>query len=94
MQEQRLLMLNRVLSPEAREKISYIRLVKPAKAEQVENLIINAARTGQLSGIINEEQVKDLLRTVTEQTQKRTKVTIMRRRNLYDDDDDDDDDDF
>lgn len=87
-------MLNQILSPEAREKIANIRLVKPAKAEQVENYVINAARSGQLSEKITEEQLKDLLRTVTEQTQKQTKVTIMRRRNLYDDEDDDDDDDF
>lgn len=87
-------MLQQILSNEAREKLANIRLVKPERAEQVENYIINAAQSGRLAGAVTEEQIKDLLRNVTEQTQRQTKVTIMRRRPLYDDDDDDDDEDF
>lgn len=94
MQEQRRLMLKQVLSNEAREKLSNIRLVKPERAEQVENYILSAAQSGQLSGKVSEEQFKDLLRNVTEKEQGKNKVTIMRRRPLFDDDDDDDDDDF
>ncbi|CDF37046.1 unnamed protein product [Chondrus crispus] len=94
MQEQRRIMLKQILSNEAREKLSNIRLVKPERAEQVENYILSAAQSGQLPGKISEEQFKDLLRNVTEKEQSKNKVTIMRRRPLYDDDDDDDDDDF
>lgn len=94
MQEQRRIMLKQILSNEAREKLSNIRLVKPDRAEQVENYIINAAQTGQLGGKVSEEQLKELLRNVTEKEQSKNKVTIMRRRPLFDDDEDDDDDDF
>lgn len=87
------MILNQIMTPEAREKLANIRLVKPERAEQVETYLINSAQSGQLGGRVGEEQVKDLLRSVTEQTQKRTKVTIMRRRKVFDDDDDDDDDD-
>lgn len=87
-------MLKQILSNEAREKLSNIRLVKPERAEQVENYILSAAQSGQLPGKLSEEQFKDLLRNVTEKEQSKNKVTIMRRRPLYDDDDDDDDDDF
>lgn len=93
MQEQRRIILNQVMSSEAREKLGNIRLVRPERAEQVESYVIRAAQSGQLSGKVSEEEVKDLLRRVTEQTQKNTKVTIMRRRPIFDDDDDDDDDD-
>lgn len=86
-------MLNQILSPEAREKLSNIRLVKPERAKQVESYLINAAQSRQLGGKVTEDQLKELLRNVTEQTQKRTTVTIKRRRQLFDDFDDDDDDD-
>lgn len=82
------------MTSEAREKLANIRLVKPERADQVENYIINAAQGGSLAGRISEEQVKDLLRKITEQTQKSTKVTIMRRRRAFDEEDDDDDEDF
>lgn len=87
-------MLNQIMTSEAREKLANIRLVKPDRAEQVESMVINAARSGQLNGRVSEEQLKDILQTVTEQTRKETSVTIMRRRRrAFDDDDDDDDDD-
>lgn len=85
-------MLKQILTNEAREKLANIRLVKPERAEQVENYIINAAQSGRLAGAVTEEQIKDLLRNVIEQTQKQTKVTVVRRRPLYDDDEDDDED--
>lgn len=93
MQEQRRVMLKQVLTPDAREKLANIRLVKPDRAEKVENYVLGAAQSGQLGGKVTEEQLKDLLRNVTEKEQSKNKVTIMRRRPLYDDEDDDDDDD-
>lgn len=86
-------MLNQIMTPEAREKLNNIRLVKPDRAVQVESMVINAAQSGQLEGRITEDQLKDLLQTVTEKTQQKTSVTIDRRRRRFDDDDDDDDDD-
>lgn len=86
-------MLNQIMTSDAREKLANIRLVKPDRASQVESMVISAAKSGQLSGPVTEEQLKELLQTVTEQTQNKTKVTIMRRRRAFDDEDDDDDDD-
>lgn len=88
--EQRRLLLNQVVTPEAREKLANIRLVKPDRADHVENMIISALQSGQLRGRVNEEQVKSLLETVVEQTRKETKVTIVRRRRAFEEDDDDD----
>lgn len=92
MEEQRRMMLKQILSNEASERLSRVKLVKPEKAHQVESYIIDAARSGRLPGKVNEDQLKDLLQQVSAQTEQRTKVTISRRRGAFDDDDDDDDD--
>ncbi len=94
MEEQRRLMLKQLLSDPAAERVANIRLVKPEKARQVEMLVINAARAGRLRGKVSDDQLKDLLSQVSEQTERRTKVTISRRRSNFDEDDDDDDDDW
>jgi len=87
-------MLKQILSDEAGERVANIRLVKPDKARQVEMMVINAARAGRLRGKVSDEQLKELLSQVSEQTERRTKVTISRRRSNFDDEDDDDDDDW
>lgn len=94
MKEQRRVMLRQILSTGASEKLANIRLVKPDRAEQVENYVINAARGGRLPGKVSEAQLQDLLREVSEQSQNRTKVTIMRRKSAFDDEDDIDDEEF
>lgn len=91
MEEQRRIILKQVLSDAAGERLANIRLVKPDKARSVEQLVLDAAQGGQLRGKVSDEQLKDLLVKVTEQTQRTTKVTISRRRQAFDDDDDDDD---
>lgn len=89
------MILKQVLTNEASERLSNVKLVKPERARQVESYVINAAQSGRLQGKVGEEQLKDLLQQVTQQTQQQTKVTISRRRRAFDDDDDDlDDDDF
>jgi programmed cell death protein 5 len=79
------------LTPEASERLGNVSLVKPDKARQVESYLIKAAQTGQLTGKVSEDQLKDILVQVTAQTQQKMKVTISRRRDFDDDDDDDDD---
>jgi programmed cell death protein 5 len=88
------MILKQVMLPAAAERLATVSLVKPEKARSVEDYIINAAQTGKLPGKVSEEQLKDLLVQVTEQTQKNTKVTITRRRHAFDSDDDEGDDDF
>lgn len=94
MEEQRRLMLKQILSDEAGERLANIRLVKPEKARQVEGLIINAARSGRLSEKLSDVRLKELLSQVSEQTERRSKVTISRRRSAFDEDDDFEDEDF
>lgn len=56
----------------------------------MENRLISLARSGQLRQKVNEDQLKDILSAVSEQTeQQQEKVTINRRmKGGWDDDDD------
>ncbi|BFI32119.1 hypothetical protein AXG93_1520s1100 [Marchantia polymorpha subsp. ruderalis] len=87
-EERRQMMLARVLSSEARERLSRIALVKPDKARGVEDLILRSAQYGQITEKVSEERLISLLEQINEQTQKKTtKVTIQRRRSVLDEDD-------
>lgn len=57
----------------------------------VENRLIMLAQTGQLRQKVTEDQLKDLLNAVAENTRKEEeqKVVFSRRKGGWDDDDDD-----
>eukprot|EP00455_Lapot_gusevi_P044056 TRINITY_DN5452_c0_g1_i2.p1 TRINITY_DN5452_c0_g1~~TRINITY_DN5452_c0_g1_i2.p1 ORF type:complete len:116 (+),score=35.43 TRINITY_DN5452_c0_g1_i2:36-383(+) len=82
-------MLLQILEPEARERLSRIALVKPQTARQVEDAIIQNARSGRLTSKINEATLKNLLSQFSEQSSA-PKVTITRKKYNADYDDDDD----
>lgn len=50
-----------MLDQDARARLSNIALAKPEKAMQLENLIIQMARSGQIRGQMGDEQLKQLL---------------------------------
>ncbi|KAK1282471.1 hypothetical protein QJS10_CPB22g00826 [Acorus calamus] len=85
--ERRQLMLSQILSPEARERIARIALVKPEKARGVEDVVLRAAQMGQITEKVSEERLISLLEQINTQTSKQTKVTIQRRRSVLEDDD-------
>ncbi|XP_041454539.1 programmed cell death protein 5-like [Lytechinus variegatus] len=86
-QEMKNTMLAQLLDQSARARLNSIALVKPEKAKMVENMLINMARSGQVGGKINEEQLKGLLEQVSEKTGRSGKVKFDRRRLDSDDDD-------
>jgi len=70
--------------------VSRIGLVKPEKSRAIEDMIISAARRGSLTEKITEERLIELLEQVNEQSgQRKTTVTIQRRRMTFDSDEDD-----
>eukprot|EP00245_Coleochaete_scutata_P003754 TRINITY_DN15621_c0_g1_i2.p1 TRINITY_DN15621_c0_g1~~TRINITY_DN15621_c0_g1_i2.p1 ORF type:complete len:128 (+),score=37.28 TRINITY_DN15621_c0_g1_i2:42-425(+) len=85
-EERRQMMLSQLLTPEARQRISNIALVKPEKARSVEDMIIQGARYGKITEKVSEDRLISLLEQINEQSQKATKVTIQRRRSVLDDD--------
>ena len=69
--------LRQILTEEARQRLTNVKLVRPQVAEAVELRLIQIAQQGGVREKINDEQLKDILRKI--QGQKReTKVDIRR----------------
>lgn len=83
--DQRQTALGKILTSEARERLSRIALVKPEKARGVENMILKAAQYGQITERVTEDRLISMLGTVNEGSAPRTKITMSRRRALDDD---------
>lgn len=88
-------MLTQILTPEARDRLHRISLVKPDRARYLEDSLIQAVRSGQLrggsgpGGKISEGDLIGMLEELGEQEEKRkTKIVFQRRRDLSDSDDD------
>ncbi|MHA1733959.1 MAG: DNA-binding protein [Promethearchaeota archaeon] len=64
---QKYALLRKILSPEARQRLENIRMVRPQFAERIEMQLIQLAQTGQLRGAvpISDAQLKELLARMT-----------------------------
>lgn len=51
-------------------------LGKPEKGKMVEEMLLNMAQRGQLSGKLGEKELINLLESVNQQTQKKTTVKV------------------
>ncbi|XP_058486401.1 programmed cell death protein 5 [Solea solea] len=82
--------LAQVLDQSARARLSNLALVKPEKANAVENYLIQMARMGSLGGKISESGLIEILEKVSQQTEKKTTVKFNRRKVMDSDDEFDD----
>ena len=57
--------LQRVLSKEARQRLTTVRVAHPALAEQIEMAVMNAAQAGAIKGEISEIQLRAILERAT-----------------------------
>ncbi|XP_041798664.1 programmed cell death protein 5 [Chelmon rostratus] len=85
--EMRNSILAQVLDQSARARLSSLALVKPEKANAVQNYLIQMAQFGKLSGKISESGLIEILKS--QQTEKKTTVTFNRQRVMDSDDEDD-----
>jgi programmed cell death protein 5 len=60
-QAQKETILRQILTPEARQRLTNIKMVKPQFAEQIEMQLIQLASTGRLKSRVTDEQLKTLL---------------------------------
>ena len=91
--EARASILSQILEPQAADRLGRIRMVKESRATDVENRLIMLARSGQLQQKVTEDQLKDMLGSLTEhEREKKGGLENMKvmRRNGWDDDDLDD----
>ncbi len=58
MKQKALMML---LDPEARQRLTNIKMVKPELATAVENYLFNAATTGRLNRALTDQELKQIL---------------------------------
>jgi programmed cell death protein 5 len=68
--------LRQIMTPEARERLTRLKMSRKELAEQIEIQLVGLARSGRLQGQIDDEKLKSLL--VQMQPKKRdTKITRM-----------------
>jgi programmed cell death protein 5 len=61
MESQKQALLRRILSPEARSRLTNLEMVKPEFTQQLELQLIQLAQQGRINIPITEEQLKELL---------------------------------
>ncbi|KAI0475809.1 double-stranded DNA-binding domain-containing protein [Xylariaceae sp. FL0804] len=94
--EARQAMLGQILQPEAADRLGRIRLVKEARAAEVEDRLIALARSGQLRQRVTEAQLKDLLSALADGNGQGGSGgggvgrIVVDRRKAWDDEDEDD----
>lgn len=69
--------LRRILTPEARQRLTNIKMVRPEYAEQLELQLIQVAQSGRLKLPITDEMLKSLLAQL--QAQQHREIKVRRR---------------
>ena len=65
LEAQKQAILRQILTPEARERLNRIKIVKPELADAVEIQLIQLAQAGRLGNVLTDEQLKTILRKLT-----------------------------
>ena len=72
--------LRRILTPEARERLANVRLVRPELAKAVEEYLVNLALAGQIKGRIDDEALKQILAAIDSRSRRDVRIRIREKR--------------
>ena len=75
-EKQKKMILVKILTPEARERLGRIKIARPEIVENIETQLIMLAQSGQLKNKINDEQLRILL---SKAIPKKRDIKIKRR---------------
>jgi programmed cell death protein 5 len=76
LEEQKQALLRNILTPEARRRLTNLKMIKPEFTDQLELQLIQLAQTGKLPIPVADEQLKKILL----QLQSRKRETTIRRK--------------
>ncbi|MCX8208261.1 MAG: DNA-binding protein [Sulfolobales archaeon] len=76
---QRQAILRVILTPEARERLANVKLVKPELARAVEDYLINMYTSGQLKDVIDDDTLRDILATLDSKTRRELRIRVRRK---------------
>ncbi|CAG87806.1 DEHA2E05896p [Debaryomyces hansenii CBS767] len=90
--DMKLSMLSQILETSARERLSRVRIVRPDRADAVEQYIIKLAATGNITRKLSENDIVEILDGISRDEKKQTqsKIVFDRRTTNIDSDEDDD----
>jgi programmed cell death protein 5 len=57
--------LRRIISPEGRERLARVRLVKPELVSQIEDYLINLYNNGKIKKVLSEDEIVKLLKMIS-----------------------------
>lgn len=90
--DMKLSMLSQILETSARERLSRVRIVRPDRADAVEQYIIKLAAMGNITRKLSENDIVEILDGLSRDEKKQTqsKIVFDRRTTNIDSDEDDD----
>ena len=68
-------MLRQILTPEARSRLTNIKMVYPELAEQLESQLIQLAQAGRLKVPVTDDMLKEVLRNIQAKTRREWRIT-------------------
>ncbi|MEM1695478.1 MAG: DNA-binding protein [Desulfurococcaceae archaeon] len=71
--------LRQILTPEARERLYNLKLVKPQLAAMLEEQLILLAQSGRIPIPVTDEFLRKILSELYEQSKRETKITFKRK---------------
>ncbi|KAG0677278.1 hypothetical protein C6P40_003303 [Pichia californica] len=77
--------LNQILEPEAKQRLSRVRMVKPERVLGVENYLIRLYQSGGIRSKVGEEDIVDILDKIANEERKNTTTRIKFERREYTD---------